>query len=675
MLNQAILSHILVIIPVLNEEATITGVIESLQSLGLQRIRVVDNGSCDQSLTKAQTAGAEVLREPIPGYGRACWRGLQSVPPDIDWIFFCDGDGSDDLTQLPQLLAQLDAYDLVLGNRRATAVGRAAMTAVQNFGNWLATWLIHLGWGYRYHDLGPLRLIRRDALDHIQMQDRGFGWTVEMQVRAVECDLRIAEIPVGYRRRQGGRSKISGTLTGSLQAGTVILSTLGQLYWRRLGVGSWGNRLCLILSSFLLILGCVLIVPYGDFRQVEVIPRFWLGIGVMAVGYLLSWCIKAIKVGWFWAVAIGARLILLLMYPGDDIWRYLWEGYIQQLGFSPYHVAPDAAVLEPYRTAWWSQINHLDVSAIYPPLTQFGFRALAAIVPAVLLFKLAFVIADLLVCGLLSRRFGCTQTLVYAWNPLILYAFAGGGHYDSWFLLPVVAAWLVFEGGGKTIPLRQLGSALLIGISVAIKWMSLPILGFLAWRTILSTTLNRARIMRTGAVLLCGGLPLVLSALPFCTGGECPLVPTDSVFVSHGRSAELIPYVASVVWEPLRWHNWPFLFPLGLVTAGLIVRAQTFAKFAEGYFIALLLLSPIVHIWYFTWLVPFAVVSRNWGTRWVSVSAFVYFALLYRKGLGDFSWHLTVGERMILWLPFLLGWVWTWRQQRRKSLNLGISGV
>ena len=244
MLDQADLNRCLVIIPVLNEESTISGVIKSLQSLGLMQIRVVDNGSSDLSISKAQEAGAEVMCEPIPGYGQACWRGLQHLSSDIDWIFFCDGDGSDDLTQLPKLLAQLNTFDLILGNRRATTKGRRAMTAVQNFGNWLATRLIHIGWGYRYHDLGPLRFIRRDALEQIQMQDRGFGWTVEMQVRAIECGLRICEVPVSYRRRQGGRSKISGTLSGSLQAGTVILGTLGQLYLRRWDIrrGRKGNR-------------------------------------------------------------------------------------------------------------------------------------------------------------------------------------------------------------------------------------------------------------------------------------------------------------------------------------------------------------------------------------------------------------------------------------------------
>ena len=226
--------QILVLIPVLNEESTIAATIRNLQQFGLTQIRVIDNGSTDRSAQIARTAGAQVVSEPIPGYGRACWRGLQNLDPDVEWILFCDGDGSDELDGLDEFFAATETADLILGDRRATAAGRGAMTPVQNFGNALATTLIGLGWGHWYRDLGPLRLIRRRALDRIQMQDRGFGWTVEMQTRAIECGLRVREIPVGYRRRQGGRSKISGTLRGSVQAGTIILSTLGTLYLRRL---------------------------------------------------------------------------------------------------------------------------------------------------------------------------------------------------------------------------------------------------------------------------------------------------------------------------------------------------------------------------------------------------------------------------------------------------------
>ncbi|OLP18689.1 glycosyl transferase [Leptolyngbya sp. 'hensonii'] len=240
-MNSSNLDSILVIIPVLNEEATIAQVIQSLQLIGLYHIRVVDNGSQDRSADVAFKAGAEVLHEPLPGYGRACWRGLQAMPESIQWILFCDGDGSDDVSALNHFFSfcavslerQNQRYDLILGDRTATAMGRSALTPVQRFGNGLATTLIWFGWGYRYRDLGPLRLIRRSALEQIQMRDRGFGWTVEMQVRAIEGGLRICELPVNYHCRQGGRSKISGTIRGSIRAGIVILATLGRLYGRR----------------------------------------------------------------------------------------------------------------------------------------------------------------------------------------------------------------------------------------------------------------------------------------------------------------------------------------------------------------------------------------------------------------------------------------------------------
>lgn len=245
------LDNILVIIPVWNEEATIAQVIQTLQSFGLKQIRVVDNGSRDRSTEIAKAAGAEVLCETIPGYGRACWRGLQELPSHIRWVLFCDGDGSDDLSQLPMFCDRRQNYDLILGDRYATAAGKNVMTPAQKFGNKLATFLIRLGWGATYRDLGPLRLVRRRALDEIQMRDRGFGWTVEMQVRAVECNHRFCELPVGYYPRQGGKSKISGTISGSLKAGSVILATLGRLYlrrlWKRKGLKTslrvrWQNR-------------------------------------------------------------------------------------------------------------------------------------------------------------------------------------------------------------------------------------------------------------------------------------------------------------------------------------------------------------------------------------------------------------------------------------------------
>ncbi len=225
---------VMVVIPALDEEQTIGGIVRSLIEQGFSCIRVVDNGSRDQTKEIAQKAGAEVMVESVPGYGRACWKACQDFPENIEWILFCDGDGSDRLDDLDSFLKAAGEADFVLGNRRHAKEVRGQMTMVQNFGNGLATFLIQMGWGYRYHDLGPLRLIRRQLFEEIQMEDRGFGWTIEMQVRAVELKARIVELPVGYQARQGGRSKISGTIRGSFQAGTIILSTLGKFWFRKL---------------------------------------------------------------------------------------------------------------------------------------------------------------------------------------------------------------------------------------------------------------------------------------------------------------------------------------------------------------------------------------------------------------------------------------------------------
>lgn len=221
------------VVPAKNEQDCVGDVVRLLLAAGIRQVRVVDNGSTDATATMARTAGAEVLFEPVAGYGRACWRGLQDLPPEIEWVLFCDADGSDDLDRLNAFFDEAQSADFILGARQLRPSQPNAMTAVQRFGNALATTLIRLGWGFRYRDLGPLRLIRRRHLMSMKMHDRSWGWTLEMQVRAIERGLRIVELPVRAWPRRGGRSKISGSLSGSIRAGAMILFTLASLYFRR----------------------------------------------------------------------------------------------------------------------------------------------------------------------------------------------------------------------------------------------------------------------------------------------------------------------------------------------------------------------------------------------------------------------------------------------------------
>ncbi len=222
-----------ILIPARDEQEALPFVLAGLPRSGegwsVRQVVVVDNGSRDGTAAVARAAGAQVVAEPVAGYGRACLGGLahlRGAPPDA--VVFVDGDHSDDPSELPRLLAPLVAggADLVIGSRTLGAREPGAFTAVQAFGNWLAPALLRLLWGARATDLGPFRAVRWATLESLGMRDRDFGWTVEMQARAAARGVRTVEVPVSYRRRRHGRSKIAGTLVGSARAGAKILATI-----------------------------------------------------------------------------------------------------------------------------------------------------------------------------------------------------------------------------------------------------------------------------------------------------------------------------------------------------------------------------------------------------------------------------------------------------------------
>jgi glycosyltransferase involved in cell wall biosynthesis len=218
--------------PALNEEASIAGVVTSIRkalSGCLMQVIVVDNGCTDRTACVAHAAGATVVVEAQRGYGAACLAGIDRLDDDIDIVLFLDSDGSDVVADAPKIIAPIIAgtADLVIGSRSLGKMERGAMTPPQRFGNWLAPLLVRLIWRVRFTDLGPFRAIRRSSLQGLALQDRDFGWTIEMQVRAAKLGLRTLEVPTGYRRRIG-ISKISGTIDGVLKAGLKILYVIGR---------------------------------------------------------------------------------------------------------------------------------------------------------------------------------------------------------------------------------------------------------------------------------------------------------------------------------------------------------------------------------------------------------------------------------------------------------------
>jgi len=222
-----------VLIPAWNEEKSLPLVLADLPKSWVRQVIVCDNGSTDRTREVAEAAGARVILQPERGYGNACLAGmryLQSLPPSEqpEIVVFLDGDYSDYPEQLPLVVAPIvqGVQDMVIGSRRLGGMQAGAMTFPQRFGNWLAPLLIRWFYGYQFSDLGPFRAIRWDKLLTLHMEDRNFGWTVEMQVKAAKQKLRCTEVPVHYRKRAGGKSKVSGTLKGAVLAGLKIITTI-----------------------------------------------------------------------------------------------------------------------------------------------------------------------------------------------------------------------------------------------------------------------------------------------------------------------------------------------------------------------------------------------------------------------------------------------------------------
>jgi len=217
-----------VVIPALNEQESISGVIRAVPRDLADEIIVVDNGSTDRTAERAEAGGARVTREPRRGYGRACRAGVRAVSPQSDVVVFLDGDGSDAPELMPRLLAPIAAgtHDFVIGSRTRGQREAGSMNLAQSISGRAAGLILQMLYGVRYTDMCPFRAIRRNALEKLDMHEETYGWNLEMQIRAARADLRILEVPVDHRRRTGGESKVSGSVSGTIRAGIRILLTL-----------------------------------------------------------------------------------------------------------------------------------------------------------------------------------------------------------------------------------------------------------------------------------------------------------------------------------------------------------------------------------------------------------------------------------------------------------------
>ena len=230
------------IIPALDEAGSIGEVVSRLKQLGVPNVIVADNGSTDATADIARRSGATVVAAARRGYGSACMAGLAALPKDTRVVVFCDGDGADDLALLPTIVGPIldGRADLVIGSRALGAAEPDALTLPQRAGNWVAVHLMRLLFSHAVSDLGPFRAVSSAALARLHMSDPAFGWTAEMQTKALRLRMRVVEVPVNARVRRAGASKISGRAGPVVRAGWAILTTI--VWYRVAPIGPSRSR-------------------------------------------------------------------------------------------------------------------------------------------------------------------------------------------------------------------------------------------------------------------------------------------------------------------------------------------------------------------------------------------------------------------------------------------------
>jgi hypothetical protein len=675
--------RLVVVIPALDEEEAIGQVLREIPG-SVARTIVVDNGSRDRTAEVAREAGAQVVSEPRRGYGRACLAGIAAAP-DADVFVFLDGDHSDYPGQLGDVVAPIlaDRADLVIGSRQLGRRRAGAHPWHAVVGTRACVLLMNLLTGSRATDLGPFRAVTREALRGLDMRDPDYGWTVEMQVKAARRGLRVVEVPVDYRPRIG-RSKVSGTVRGTLGAGTKIVLTIlrhalpldRSSAARPEGLVSppeavsappsrRGVRRLALLAAGLVLSACVASWVLGPPPTARIATH--LGVFGLAFGAYVSalWASTGLSRRGL-ALCLGAALVwrlgLLAAPPllSDDVYRYVWEGRVQIEGGNPYSWSdrPDSPRWVALRDEVYAGVNHKSYTAVYPPLFLLASRAVVRVhdsVTAMKLFLVACEMMTLLVLATVLRRRGLRRErlLILAWSPLALVEIAGSGHNEAFAMLWLVLALLALDAE------RPLLSALAASAGFMSKY--LPGLVAAAWaRRYRPWHVVAALALAAGVVLpyLDGRRTMLLSLSKyarFWRFNETLFAPLAALLGSHEAAVRAGVLLTAALAGTLAWR-----------------RAEPVAA-ATAVVLASLLLTPNVLPWYVLWLVPLLVVRDEPAALLLTGTVSLAY-LVYPVWQSGEPWKVGWDVRALEYGPCLFVGLRSWMDRRVRRTAQGPRG-
>jgi glycosyltransferase involved in cell wall biosynthesis len=698
-----------VIIPALDEEESLPIIIGKLKSLNSPpaKIIIVDNGSSDHTFQVSQDLGVIALQEPNRGYGNACLKGISYIkdlkPSEHpEYLVFMDADGSDDPEDIANILKPFEnnhiqknaiKIESVIGSRVLGSPEKGSLGTVQRFGNWLSCFLLKIMLRARFTDLGPLRAIRTETLFSLDMQDKNYGWTVEWQTKLALRNIPYKEVAVDYKNRKLGKSKVSGSIKGSVLAGIKILSTIFTLYVKdRLPKMQHAPWVRFLLLAHLLVFTSIFV---SKSQSLLLIIVFFLAFTIMLIPDQKSQDFKSGTFYLWTGILIRFPLIFILPLLSDDFYRTIWDAQIILQGYNPYSYTPfeiftliqttpsefhNSFIHLPY----YEKLNSQQFHSFYPPFQHlisvlavlmgnisFGNFSNLGPYKSMIGLKMIFFIIEWANLYFLRRLLkNRTENLkYYAWNPLIIMEGIGNLHFE----VPLTTGLLVFFFLKKKY---NLTSGISLASSIWIKLTPILMLPFLFLKNF------RKKSQRFNLISLLAP-SFVFIFIWFALFWNHFKTQWDHGFGLYSHSFEFFSFFNRLLRLSLAKCNIPY-GESGLWVWGIFVLTYTILLFLflrnrkvsleKYFFISLSMVfffSPVLHPWY---LIPWTTVGIILGYRssilggFLIISSYTYYqTATYQR------YDLVVWATYILFFIFMIWEIYEHKFNRNLSRSISSS--